>query len=162
MTEATAVALARDETVDTTTIVRQIAHELRQPLSTIESIAYYLDLILPRHEPRARAQLQRLQKLVEQSNWIVTNAVHFAQASPAVPQLLDLGELIPTAAAECPPGAEIEIDREERMPLVRLDPGQAVHLFRNLLVFFRHISGGEQRVVLSARREAGEVVVRRN
>ncbi|MFX9031495.1 hypothetical protein ABTN13_20425, partial [Acinetobacter baumannii] len=71
---------------DATTMVRQIAHELRQPLSTIESIAYYLDLILPRDEPRARQQVERLQRLVEQSNWIVANAVNFVQASTPVPQ----------------------------------------------------------------------------
>ena len=157
---ATVVALGQDESVDTSKIVRQLAHELRQPLSTIESIAYYLDLILPRHDGRARAQLERLQRLVEQSNWIVTNAVHFVQASPAMPQLLDLGELIPSAAAECPPGAAIEIDRHTPLPLIRLDPAQAIHLFRNLLGFFRYIGTPEQTVMVRSYVEPDCVAVR--
>ena len=33
-----------------------IAHELRQPLSAIESIAYYLSLVLPRESGPAREQ----------------------------------------------------------------------------------------------------------
>ena len=45
-------------------IVRHIAHELRQPLSTIESIAFYLEMVLPRTEGKARRQLGKLQQEV--------------------------------------------------------------------------------------------------
>ena len=38
-----------------------IAHQLRQPLSAIESIAYYLSLVLPRDGGPAREQAARLQ-----------------------------------------------------------------------------------------------------
>ena len=60
-----------------------IAHELRQPLSAIESIAYYLSLVLPRDGGPAREQAARLQQLVEQSNWILTSALQLADASAA-------------------------------------------------------------------------------
>ena len=156
MTETMEFVLAPDEAVDTATIVRQMAHELRQPLSTIESIAYYLDLILPRHDPRARVQLERLQRLVEQSSWIVNNAVHFVQASPAVPEVIDVAEMISTAASECQPGAPICFDPSQSR-LVRLDPGQALHLFRNLLSFFRSICPTDREVRIGVQAEYGGV-----
>ena len=56
---------------DATDTLRSIAHELRQPLSTIESIAYYLSLVLPRDGGRVHEQLTQVQRLVEQSNWII-------------------------------------------------------------------------------------------
>lgn len=127
------------EQSDTTTMVRQIAHELRQPLSTIESIAYYLELILPRSDERARAQVERLQQLVDQSNWIVSNAVNFVQASPAIPQEVVLSELVSLATSECRMDNALRLDMEPEAT-VRLDPGQAVHLIRNLLMFFRKIA----------------------
>lgn len=147
MTETSATLAVDAIQSDTATMVRQIAHELRQPLSTIESIAYYLDLILPRDDPRARAQLDRLQKLVDQSNWIVSNAVHYVQASPAMPQSLDLAEVVGTAAAECSIGSLLQLDLDQ-LELIRLDPSQAVHLFRNLLTFFRNMATPEHPVRL--------------
>ena len=59
-------------------VLQTIAHELRQPLSAIESIAYYLSLVLPRDGGPARKQARRLQQLVEQSNWILTCALQLA------------------------------------------------------------------------------------
>ncbi len=74
--------------------LQTIAHELRQPLSAIESIAYYLSLALPRDSRPARKQARRLQQLVEQSNWILTSALQVADNTPLAPQPLNLEELI--------------------------------------------------------------------
>lgn len=56
--------------------IQTLAHDLRQPLSTIEAIAYYLEMTLPPELLEARRHLMRLQKLVEDSNAILTDAVH--------------------------------------------------------------------------------------
>ena len=69
-------------------VVRLIAHDLRQPLSTIESIAYYLSLVLPRgtgEEAKIHEQLQQIQQLVEQSSWILTSGVQLTDISRAAP-----------------------------------------------------------------------------
>jgi signal transduction histidine kinase len=76
-----------------------IAHELRQPLSAIESIAYYLNLVLPQDGSPGRAQAARLQELVEQSNWILTCALQLADPSPLATELLDLDKLITDVTA---------------------------------------------------------------
>ncbi len=53
-----------------------LAHDLRQPLSAIEAIAYYLEMTLPAEQLEARQHLLRLQELVERSSDIITNAVN--------------------------------------------------------------------------------------
>ena len=52
-----------------------LAHDLRQPLSTIDAIAYYLEMTLPPELIEARRHLMRMQKLVEESNSILAEAV---------------------------------------------------------------------------------------
>ncbi|MBK5294679.1 MAG: hypothetical protein JJE04_23735, partial [Acidobacteriia bacterium] len=49
-------------------VVRHLTHELRQPLSTVESIAYYLQMVTPRQDLKTQHQLEKLQQLVEQMN----------------------------------------------------------------------------------------------
>ena len=56
--------------------IQCLIHDLRQPLSTMEAIAYYLEMTLPANLVEARGYLLRLQRLVEESNSILANAVH--------------------------------------------------------------------------------------
>jgi len=60
--------LVREETV------RELIHDLRQPLSSIEAIAYYLEMTLPPGQSQARHYMHRLQELVERSNEILEQA----------------------------------------------------------------------------------------
>ncbi len=63
-----------------------VAHELRQPLSNIEAIAYYLSMILPPGDAKIQPQLARIRELVEQSNLILSSALDLAPAPAAGPQ----------------------------------------------------------------------------
>jgi signal transduction histidine kinase len=141
-----AVAIAPPESsrapvsAEAATVVRHVAHELRQPLSTIESIAYYLELILPDDQPRAHQQLAKLQELVQQSNWIVTNAANFVQAGRPEPEMVDLEALLSPQIADIFDGGTAASVTFDSYPIaLNLDPLQAQHLFRNLLTFFRQI-----------------------
>ena len=49
-----------------------LVHDLRQPLSTIESLAYYLELVCA--DPNTRNHLQQIQELVTQANSILEHA----------------------------------------------------------------------------------------
>lgn len=129
-------------TYDTPEVVRHLAHELRQPLSTIETIAYYLEIVLPRDNGKVRHQLEKLQEVVQQTSWILSDAVHFLQASPPSPQLVDLNELLSESISESARGERVwaSIELSAGRVLVRLDPEQGRHLVHNLLVFFRQLS----------------------
>ena len=65
--------------------IQCLIHDLRQPLSTMEAIAYYLEMTLPANMVEARGHLQRLQRLVEESNSILASAVRDSRKRQAEP-----------------------------------------------------------------------------
>jgi nitrogen-specific signal transduction histidine kinase len=56
-------------------LVRDLVHDLRQPLSSIEAIAYYLEMTLPPDQIQARLYMRRLQQLVDQTSSVLADAV---------------------------------------------------------------------------------------
>ncbi|HEV8037234.1 MAG TPA: hypothetical protein VGP62_00115 [Bryobacteraceae bacterium] len=54
--------------------VRDFIHDLRQPLSSIEAIAYYLEMTLPAEQLQARQYMRKLQQLVDEANSILHHA----------------------------------------------------------------------------------------
>ncbi len=138
-----AASAAEKPVYEPATVVRHIAHELRQPLSTIESIAFYLDMVLPRTEVKARRQIAKLQQEVQQVNWILSDAIHFLRAEPLRPQLLDLSEVVHKNLSEwgSPDGPVLTLILGQDLPPASLDLEQIQHLIRNILAFFRRISG---------------------
>jgi len=126
-----------------------LAHELRQPLSTIESIAYYLGMVAPPENKRVREQVDKLHEVVQQASWILSDAVHFFQASPPAPQLVNLEEFVSEGLAGAfKQDGWIRVELSGAPVLVRLDPEQARHMFRNLLYFFRRITRPEPRLLV--------------
>ena len=123
-------------------VLHDLAHEIRQPLSAIESIAYYLTLVLPHGDDKVHSQLRQLQQLVEQSDWILSNGLNLAGPLAISPELLDFEELLTEVISsrgwppECLPRLEFAGD----LPLVRLDPGLGRALAGNLLMLFRQLA----------------------
>ena len=138
---------------EATAVVRHLAHELRQPLSTVESIAYYLEIILPHQDQRVRQQVGKLQQAVQQSNWILSDAVHFLQASPPSFQVLDLDELVSDSVREAARGERVWVHTElsNEPTLVRMDADQGKHLLHNLLLLFRQLSKPDPKVYVRTR-----------
>jgi C4-dicarboxylate-specific signal transduction histidine kinase len=142
--------------------LRTIAHELRQPLSTIESIAYYLGLVLPREDTRVHEQLSRLQQLVEQSNWILSSGLQLAECAPAAPQSIDLEELVTDAVALQSARGDgiVRLELGGKLPLAKLDPGQGRAMIVNLLTLFRLVSTEKNPVtVRTSAGSAGQAVL---
>ena len=122
--------------------LQMIAHELRQPLGAIESIAYYLGLVLPPGDDRAREQVARLQQLVEQSNWILTCGLQMADQTPLAPEPLDLEQLIrqvvSARTSQGDPQPRLELSGD--LPLMLLDPGRGRALIENLLALVHQVA----------------------
>ena len=55
--------------------LRELVHELRQPLSSIEAIAYYLEMTLPAGQLEARQYMSQVQRLVLDTNAILERSV---------------------------------------------------------------------------------------
>ena len=51
-----------------------VVHDVRQPLSSIETIAFYLSMVLPPGDAKIQAQLVRIRELVQESNEILSRA----------------------------------------------------------------------------------------
>jgi signal transduction histidine kinase len=128
-------------------VMRTVTHELRQPLSSIESIAYYLTLVLPKGDDRAHEQLHRIQELIEQSHWILTIGVRLAACRESCERepsdvAVDLEEAITLAlsAHSSRPTRSVNLELAGGLPPVRLDPDQAKGLVESLLMLFRQIA----------------------
>ena len=137
-------------------VMRVIAHELRQPLSTIGSIAYYLTLILPHDDEKVHEQLARLQQLVEQSSWILTNGQQLADTPHLAPEPIDIEEVITqTISARAGAGdVPLQLELAGDLPLVHADPGLAFALIENLLALFRLVTSEVHPATLRTRKSA--------
>ena len=131
-------------------LLNNLAHELRQPLSTIESIAYYLELALPHGDPRVLAQLTRLRHLVEQSGWILNDALSLSQPRFVNAEAVDLDEILSEFVLEQAqqdshwPHFDLELSGAP----VWMDFQQARELVQGICRFFRSVAkaGSEIRV----------------
>lgn len=68
---------AKAEAADTegqARLIRRLAHDLRQPLSSIECIGYYLDMVLGDGEPELQRQCETLRRMVQQAHWMLEDA----------------------------------------------------------------------------------------
>lgn len=85
MSAAAQVALGKTVTLFEERITRcgtigELTHDLRQPLSAIEAISYYLELTLPPDLIEARGLLGRIQTLLEQADCMLDRAEQKALA----------------------------------------------------------------------------------
>jgi hypothetical protein len=135
-------------------VLPAVVHELRQPLSAIESIAHYFSLL--HGVDKQRQNLGRIQQLVEQSNWILSSGLALVDMRPPEPEAVDLRELIVTRAV---PDPSLEFMFEEDLPLVHLDPGFGRTLMETLLCLFRQLSTAAHRATVRAEAAARGVEI---
>ncbi len=154
----TAVEGANSRSDEASNIVRQLAHDLRQPLSVIESVVYYLGIVLPRDEPRARQQLDKVRDQIRQINWTIGDALHLLQALSASVEPADLNHLVSRSLSEWAESEDIHVRVKlgAGLPHVEVDTGQIHHLLHSLVVFFEQMSdSAEQPVVTTSIRPDG-------
>lgn len=130
---------------DPAAVVRHVVDQIRAPLNAIESISCYLEMVLPRTDARARRQLGRLRRELQQVNWILADSLHFLRAVPPSVHPADLSELVAKNLSEWSPpeGPQVRLELDPDLPLIAVDPGQMQHLLRTLVIFFsRHARPG--------------------
>ena len=140
-------------------IIRNLAHELRQPLSALESIAFYLDLMLTQEDPKMRKQLRRLRQLVQQSDWAVSNAVLTAGAAPLTLDTVNLADLVAECATSWAAEHSLQVGlvRPDQFRVQLLDEDQIRVLLRNILSFIRR--GSHASIVVSETQIDAEIVI---
>ena len=71
--------------IETELLLKNLVHDLRQPLSTIETSTYYLNLLLGDGHSRAHEQLRTIEHQVDRAAALLSDAVaelHRLQARP--------------------------------------------------------------------------------
>ena len=141
------------------TIIRNLAHELRQPLSALESIAFYLDLMLTQEDPKTRKQLRRLRQLVQQSDWAVSNAIVTAGVTPLTLSAVNLADVVADCATNWAAEHSLQLGlvRPDQFRIQLLDEEQIRGLLRNVLSFIRR--GSHASIVVSASETDAELVI---
>ncbi len=144
----------------TATVVGQLAHELRQPLSAMEAITYYLHLTVVQ-DPNARQQIDKLRQLIEQAGWILSDAVHYLQSAPPRPALQDVHEVLEVVLSRFSTEDQdsVFVDLAESFPLLNLDLAQVQHLLTTALRFCLRTARQAYPVEVATFTEAGQAVI---
>jgi two-component system nitrogen regulation sensor histidine kinase GlnL len=132
-------------------IVRQLAHEIRNPLGGIRGAAQLLDRALPGDEHREYTEViireaDRLARLVGDL---------LGPGTPPEPESVNIHEILEhirtLTTADAPPGVHVLRDYDPSMPPVRIDRGQTIQILLNLVRNAVEASGDSGRVLLRTR-----------
>jgi two-component system nitrogen regulation sensor histidine kinase GlnL len=130
-------------------IVRQLAHEIRNPLGGIRGAAQLLERELPGEEQREFTQLiiREVDRLAGLADGLL------GPGDPPLPESLNIHEIMEhvyhLARSGAAPNVTIDRDYDPSLPAIRLDRGQAIQALLNLV-----------RNALQAAGESGTVVMR--
>lgn len=136
----------------TPALLRHMAHEMRQPLSTIESTAFYLGIILSEADEKARRHVEKLQGLVQQVNAILSDTLRLTEGGQPRIETVDFHEVVSGCLAEQGGGMPVEITGEQEPGgilsnagerLVRLDPSFGRRMVASVLQFSRNYAADE-------------------
>jgi len=132
-------------------IVRHITHELRQPLSALDSIAFYLQMTVGGDATPLGVQVNRLQQMVDNANWVLSDALHLLQMAPPACDVVDANELLEETLQEPWIAEGIAIEGpEEILPALWVDPEQLRHLVRSVLQYLRRTAAEPRAIALTA------------
>ncbi len=120
-------------------VIRHLTHELRQPLSALESIAFYLQMTVGAGASDVGAQVGRLQQMVDSANWVLSDVLHLLQMAPPNPEAVDVAELADDVLTESwvTDGLVIQKEFAAELPAAWVDLEQLRHLLRGVLQFLR-------------------------
>jgi len=132
-------------------IVRQLAHEIRNPLGGIRGAAQLLERELPGEEQREFTQLiireaDRLARLADSM---------LGPGDPPLPESLNIHEILEhiyhLARSDAAPNVTIDRDYDPSLPAIRLDRGQVIQALLNLVRNGLQAAGENGAVVLRTR-----------
>ncbi|MFN0107127.1 MAG: hypothetical protein ACKV2U_34145 [Bryobacteraceae bacterium] len=148
-----------DTNLPTKDVIQHLTHELRQPLSALESIAFYLQMAVGGSGSDVGAQVNRLQQMVDSANWVLSDVLHLLQMTPPNSEAVDIGELSSEVLSETwvSEGLTVRTEFAEELPAAWVDSEQLRHLLRSVLQFLRRSVDEPRAINLSGSSAAGSM-----
>lgn len=142
-------------------LMRHLAHELRQPLSGIESIAYYLEMVLGGAEPEIQQQCDRLRRMVQQAHWLLEDSSLAMRAAGASLGGAPLGEYLTRLGAECALHEErtLEMSVGVNVRAAWVPAAAAYQFCDHLIAFFLGPAQAPDPILVTLKEEGGRVVL---
>jgi two-component system sensor histidine kinase HydH len=133
-------------------LVGSIGHELRNPLSVIQTSLHILRSRVGENAA-ARKQVERIAEQVAVADGIITNLLDMIRERPLAREQVRLGEVVHDVAdsVQRPSGVALALDGLETLPAVQGDPVQLRQVFTNLIENAVHAASPRGEVRVSGR-----------
>jgi signal transduction histidine kinase len=137
-----------------------VAHELRNPLSVIETSAFILGE-RGKNDERVQRHTRRIAEQVAIASGVVGDLLDAARGRPLETVPTDLAAIVRSAVAQvpCPSGACVEIDLPPEVPHVGVDERRMRQVLTNLATNALEATEGKGHVRISVDVEADNVIV---
>lgn len=131
-----------------------IAHEVRNPLATIDSSVFFLKRKLPDADEKVMVHLDRIKAGVDQANTIIQSLLDLSRMKEPRLAVLDLQCFIPQVVGSCgrPEGIDLDLSLPDEDLTIRGDPEQLRLAFHNILKNALEAMGGQGVLGVSASR----------
>lgn len=153
------MSIETEARVGASRVLQHLNHELRQPLSNIESIAYYLEMVLAGSSQDVLDHCAELRRLVEEASWLLDNAALEMKSEDAKPSPVAAAAILENLAAQMALHEErnVELVIDPDVPKVLAPASLAAHFFDHLLQFFRSVAQCADPMRITLRREQQSV-----
>ncbi len=136
-------------------IAGSLAHEIRNPLNTINMNIQLLDERLSSADEKTRAKLKRIRSEIVRLDGILTSFLKFARPPKLNIERVDIPQLLSRLVEFFGPevegsGLHLRLDIQGEIPPIRGDSEQLRQLFLNLLLNARDASSEGGEIVISA------------
>ena len=113
-----------------------VGHELRNPLSVINSAVYYLKISLPDVSEKIKEYFELIEQEVHYSDKIINDLLNFARVITPDLKPVSVSELIHQTLKRfpAPPNVAVTLEFPPDLPDVYVDPQHLTQVFGNLIV----------------------------
>lgn len=126
---------------DAAALIQHLTHELRQPLSAIESAAYYLDMVVSEARPDLSPHCRRLRAMVQHANWLLDDAMLCAMLQPGPLRRCSLAEALRELSRRMLAEEEAVLDLHLESEGEVIAPDGLARLLAHAVAFFRDVAG---------------------
>ncbi len=113
-----------------------VAHELRNPLTTIKNASYFLNTAIKKPEPEIKRTLGILDEATSTSEDIISSILSLANPRTPIKKKVNIGNMLQDIIiqATIPDNIKVLNKLDKSMPAVLTDPGQIKTIFSNIIL----------------------------